>query len=105
MTIMQGDQVLVALTLTNDDGDIITDYGVDEVVVTIGTIEVKMTDGNVSYDAEGEVWMFQITQEASLAQAAGMERMQVRVKFTDGSVCGANVATVFILPAKNTEVL
>lgn len=105
MTIMQGDQVVVALTLTNDDGDTITDYGVEEVVVTIGSIEVKMTDGNVSYDAEGEVWVFPITQEASLAQAAGMERMQVRVKFTDGSVCGANVATVFILPAKNTEVL
>lgn len=105
MTIMQGDQVVVALTLTNDDGDTITDYGVEEVVVTIGSIEVKMTDGDVEYDSENEVWTFPITQEASLAQAAGMERMQVRVKFTDGSVCGANVATVFILPAKNTEVL
>lgn len=105
MTIMQGDQVLVALTLTNDEGDIITDYGVEEVVVTIGSIEVKMTDGDVAYDSEEEVWMFPILQEQSLAQAAGMERMQVRVKFSDGSVCGANVATVFILPAKNTEVL
>lgn len=105
MTIMQGDQLIIALSLTNDDGDIITDYGVEEVVVTIGTIEVKMSDGDVAYDSEEEVWMIPIYQEASLAQAAGMERMQVRVKFTDGSVCGANVATVFILPARNTEVL
>lgn len=105
MTIMQGDQVLVALTLTNDEGDIITDYGVEEVVITIGSIEVKMSDGDVAYDSEGEVWNFLIYQEASLAQRAGAERMQVRVKFSDGSVGGANVTTVYILPAKNKEVL
>ena len=49
MTIMQGDQVIVALTLTNDDGDIITDYGVEEVVVTIGSIEVKTQFNFESY--------------------------------------------------------
>lgn len=53
MTIFQGDQIMIALTLTDDQGDPITGNDAEEVVITLGSITRKTSDDNpVYYDGE-----------------------------------------------------
>lgn len=106
MTIFQGDQIMIALTLTDDQGNPITGNDAEEVVITLGSITRKTSDDNpVYYDGELEAWMVPIYQTETSALPAGMARMQARVKFDDGAIGSATVATVFVLPAQNAEVL
>ena len=107
MTIIQGDQVTIAVQLTDEADNIITPDDVDGVVLTLGTVSRRSWDEEypVEYDQLLRSWLLAVTQEDSFALRAGVAKMSARVVFLDGGIGGANVATVFVLPAQNREVL
>lgn len=107
MTIMQGDQTAIAVKLTDEAGGEIIPNDVSDVVITLGAVTRHTTDETypVQYDPILTAWIFAVTQEDTLAFRAGVFKLSARVLFTDGAVGGANVATVFVLPSQNTEVL
>ena len=107
MSIMQGDQVVIAILLEDEEGNPITPEDVSEVVITLGEVSRKMTDEEypVTYDAEEAVWLFTVTQADTLGMVMGITSLEARVKFVNGSVGGASVGGVFILPSNNKEVL
>ena len=59
MQIMQGDAYYIAITLTDDDDEPITD---GTVYITLGTLVKEVT-----YSAEEEAWLFPLSQEESFA--------------------------------------
>ena len=105
MNIYQGDQIIIAVTLTDENGNVITDAS--EVAISLGNITRTTSDAEypVTWDDENDCWLFALPQEDTASLPSGMMRMQARVKFEDGTIGNAYVATVFILPSLNTEVM
>lgn len=62
-------------------------------------------DGPVTWDAENRVFRFPLTQEETLAIRRGGQPIQLRVKFTDGSVYGTPIRYVTFGDVISEEVL
>ena len=107
MNLYQGDQVIIGLTLKDDEGNFITPEDVQEVAVGIGTFSRKSTDAEypVTYDAENKTWLFQVTEADSFGLVMGVHSLSARVKFTNESIGSANAEPVFVLPAGVSGVL
>ena len=97
MEIMQGDQYTIGVVLKDDEGHAITEA--EEVIITLGNISRGTSDG-VFYD--GSAWILPLTQADTFTLPV-VSRLQVRVKFSDGSVGGAKIGTVFVIPSAHKE--
>lgn len=95
MMIMQGDAYYIAITLTDDDDEPITD---GNVYVTLGTLIKK-----VAYSEEEEAWLFPLSQEESFALdfLCGLEARLVN----GATAVGAVIGNVYVIPTENKEVV
>lgn len=94
MKIMQGDAYYIAITLTDDDDEPITD---GTVYVTLGSLTKEVT-----YGAEEEAWLFPLTQEESFALdfLCGLEARLVN----GATAVGAVIGNVYVIQSENKEV-
>lgn len=60
----QFDQYAIPFTIAQD-GVTITPDNIDDVVIRIGSYQLSYSEGELSYNAEDEVWEFPMTQEMS----------------------------------------
>lgn len=106
MEIKQGDSYDIHITLTDSDGTCINDEMVSAVEVALGDVIKTYPDGGVVFVPEetGGYWTFPIAQEESMS-LSGIKRFDVRVKFLNGEVVGANIDTVNVNASMSTEVL
>ena len=95
MKIMQGDAYYIAVTLTDDDDEPITD---GNVYVTLGTLIKKVT-----YSEEEEAWLFPLSQEESFALdfLCGLEARLVN----GATAVGAVIGNVYVISTENKEVV
>lgn len=95
MQIMQGDAYYIAITLTDDDDQPITD---GTVYITLGTLTKEVT-----YSAEEEAWLFPLSQEESFAldSLCGLEARLVN----GATAVGAVIGNVYVIPTENKEVV
>lgn len=95
MKIMQGDAYCIAVTLTDDDDEPITD---GTVYVTLGSLTKQVT-----YSAEEEAWLFPLSQEESFALdfLCGLEARLVN----GTTVVNAVIGNVYVISTENKEVV
>lgn len=95
MKIMQGDAYYIAITLTDDDDEPITD---GTVYVTLGSLTKEVT-----YSAEDEAWLFPLTQAESFALdfLCGLEARLVN----GATAVGAVIGNVYVISTENKEVV
>ena len=105
MNIMQGDEYDVNITLKDADGEPITEVGVTDVEIGIGSLTKTYSDGEVSYDSENKQWVFRLSQTETSGLKNGVLSFQVRVKFGGGDVVGAKLPSVGVSPSTSKEVL
>ena len=105
MTITQGDQYPIGVRLEDENGESITDADVSCVTISLGDIVHKSTDETlpVTYDAEEELWIFDVTQAETLGLVMGVHQLSAEVVFIDGSITNASVAAVYTLPRNGGE--
>lgn len=95
MKITQGDAYYIAVTLTDDDDEPITE---GTVYVTLGSLTKEVT-----YSAEDEAWLFPLSQEESFALdfLCGLEARLV----SGTTVVNAVIGNVYVIPTENKEVV
>ena len=103
MQMMRGDAYEIALTLTDEESQAITDADVTDVEIVLGGIRKTYANGDVTF-SDGK-WIFPISQEETLNGLPSVSGLQVRVKYTLGDVVGATVGNVYVLPSSSNEVL
>ena len=100
MRIKQGDAYDIEIVLTDGDGTEVTPAMVSEVEVMLGKLR-KTYPGDLTYDG---VWIFPLTQEDTL-KIKGIYGLEARVRFNDGTVVGAGLGVVAVMPSKSRKVL
>ena len=101
-TIMQGDSYDIAITLTDDAGEIITEAAVEDVVITVGSLSKSYSDGAVTY-SDGK-WIFPLEQRETFCMRGNLP-FEVRVKFNSGEVVGAELTALTAKCSINKEML
>lgn len=100
---MQGDAYAVPFVI-RQGGTAVTPQMVTAVELTIGTLS-RVWPGEVSYDEKKGQWLFPLTQEQTMAFAEGKVPTQVRVKFLDDRVVGAQGAAINVVESASKGVI
>lgn len=100
---MQGDAYAVPFVI-RQGGTAVTPQMVAAVELTIGTLS-RVWPGEVNYDAKKGQWLFPLTQEQTMAFAEGKVPTQVRVKFLDDRVVGAQGGAINVLESASKGVI
>lgn len=100
---MQGDAYAVPFVI-RQGGTAVTPQMVTAVELTIGTLS-RVWPGEVSYDAKKGQWLFPLTQEQTMAFAEGKVPTQVRVKFVDDRVVGAQGGAINVVESASKGVI
>ncbi len=100
--IMQGDQYDIRFTISDTDGNEITEADVSAVEFVVGCIKKKYP-GDIKY--RDNWWMFLLTQEDSMKLEYRIQHAQVRVKFKSGEVIGKQIGPLKVLESVSKEVL
>lgn len=104
MGIKQGDQYLIPISITSD-GEPLDIENVEIVEIALGNL-IKKYPTEISYDSEEEIFMFPVLQTETFAFRSGLIKMDVRVKFTNGTVIGLpQIQTIPVPSALSGEVL
>lgn len=107
--IKQGDEKDIPLSvgpmckLHNDDEPVT----VEKVEVYLGTtMKEYLADGTGDITYDGELYYYHVTQDETLAMKTGNTFMDIRVKYSDGTVLGIlNKIAVKVVPASSERVL
>lgn len=103
VNMMQGDKYALKFEITKADGTVITSDDVSDLEITVGHITKNYSSGEVIY-SDG-LWCFPVFQEESFALPAKQTKVQVRVKWTDGSVEGTSTDNMTVDGSESKEVL
>ena len=103
MTIMQGDAYNLPVDILNEENIAVTPADVADVEISIGSLRKTYAAGDITYDA-GQ-WIFPLTQEETFKMLPRRVKVQIRVKWLDGSVEGADLGYKNILESMSKEVL
>lgn len=101
---MQGDAYSVPVTITAQDGTVITPDMVTCVEITIGNLSRKYP-GAVTFDEDTGAWQFPLTQQQTFRLQQGKQETQARVVFASGDVFGGRGDTVFVTESLSKGVL
>lgn len=101
---MQGDAYSVPVTITAQDGTVITPDMVTCVEITIGNLSRKYP-GAVTFDEDTGAWQFPLTQQQTFRLQQGKHETQARVVFASGDVFGGRGDTVFVTESLSKGVL
>ena len=97
ITIMQGDEYDIHLTLTDLDGEAITEQGVSLIEVSLGDQFWSTADNSVTYDSEKECWVFRLDDEESAEMVGGIAKFQIHVEFDNDDSVGADLPFAFVI--------
>ena len=100
---MQGDAYSVPFVIRQGETTVTPDI-VSAVELTIGAL-TRLWPGEVSYDEKKGQWLFPLTQEQTLAFSEGAQPTQVRVKFMDDRVVGANGGIINVMQSASKGVI
>lgn len=100
---MQGDSYGLIIEILNEDKVAVTVDDVLDVEVSIGFLQKTYSAGDVRYE-EGQ-WIIQLSQEETFRILPYRVRIQVRVKWLDGSVEGVDLGYKHIDESISREVL
>ena len=103
MTIMQGDAYNLPVDILNEENIAVTPADVADVEISIGSLRKTYAAGDITYDA-GQ-WIFPLTQEETFKMLPRRVKVQIRVKWRDGSVEGTDLGYKNILESMSKEVL
>lgn len=101
---MQGDAYSVPVTITAQDGTVVTPDMVTCVEITIGNLSRKYP-GAVTFDEDTGAWQFPLTQQQTFRLQQGKQETQARVVFASGDVFGGRGDTVFVTGSLSKGVL
>ena len=105
INIMQGDQYAVPVEILTSDGRPARGDTFAEVEIVIGDMRKTLTSGEVTYDADGQVFLFPLTQEETFTMRDLPQKAQLRVKTKSGDVVGRNLGYIIIGVSQSKEVL
>ena len=67
--------------------------------------KVVLEKGKEDFTVEGNVWLIRLTQEETNLFKADKAQVQIRIKFTDGTVLPSEIFTLRVGPVLNDEVM
>lgn len=102
---MQGDSYGKEFKLRYKDGPVITPDDVMDVEVTIGSLSKTLKKNEIHYDSSLESWIFPISQEESFKFPAARLKSQVRIKWLNGEVEGADLEDIYVEESRSKAVL
>lgn len=102
---MQGDSRSLEIKILNSDETVVTEDDISDVEVTVGFLKKKYSDGEVTFDAETNLWTVPLTQEETFKFPPSHVKAQVRVVWPDGSVEGVSLGCINVLDSLSKEVL
>ena len=98
--IMQGDQYNIPVRVLSGGAPLTPDTA-EKLELVIGGI-TKSYPGEITYS---DCWQFPLTQQESINLAPGVQPVQIRVRFRDGSVVGRKCGCVSINSSDSHEIL
>ncbi len=105
MTIMQGDAYNLPVDILNEENIAVTPADVADVEISIGSLRKTYAAGDIIYNADTGKWIFPLTQEETFKMLPRRVKVQIRVKWFDGSVEGTDLGYKNILESMSKEVL
>lgn len=101
---MQGDNLFLAFDITINDEPLDIET-IDTIEFVVGELtKYYRTDGEVIYDEDSGVFLFPLSQEETF-NFHGKQKVQVRIKNTDGYVIGKVVGNIDVMYSLSKEVL
>ena len=102
--IMQGDNLFLAFNVTINDEPLDIET-IDTIEFVVGELtKYYRTDGEVIYDEDSGVFLFPLSQEETF-NFHGSQKIQVRIKTTDGHVIGKVIGNIDVVYSLSKEVL
>lgn len=102
---MQGDSYGLRIDILKADGTAVTADDVADVEITVGDLIKKYSDKKVTFDADGNKWIFPLSQEETFSFPASRIKAQVRVVWASGAVEGASLGHINVFESISREVL
>ena len=100
-TIMQGDQYILPIMLTDSAGNVVTADDVEDVEITIGGIIKTYAKDEILWDGES-YWGFPMSQDESFAFPPRI-KCQARAKFNGGDIIGVAITTLSVVASESKE--
>lgn len=105
LEILQGSAIPIAINLNDEEtGNPITSDDVSAMEIVIGNIR-KTFPGSISFDAEQEAWIINLTQKETFSMSPMIYEPQCRVVLNNGYIPGTTLSKVRIIEGKSKEVL
>ena len=96
MAIMQGDNYEIPFTIKDENGESLTNGELLSVEFAVGNL-IKTTP-EIYYDSSKNKWKFPLTQEEAFSFEGGAPvTAQIRVKFNNGDIVGAEVGFINVV--------
>ena len=100
---MQGDSYKLRVEILSPDQTALTPEDLEDVEITIGSLIRTYSAGGITYE-NGE-WLIPLTQKETFKLPVPRVKVQVRVKWADGSVEGQPVGQISINESVSKGVL
>lgn len=100
---MQGDSYKVKIEILSPDQTALTPEDLLDVEITIGSLIRTYSTGGVTY--ENGDWHILLTQKETFKLPVAPVKVQVRIKWADGSVEGQPLGQIFINESLSKGVL
>lgn len=100
---MAGDAYSLPIKINTADGVANASTFID-VEVCVGHVRKTLYDGDISFDAEQNVFLVPLTQEETFS-LRGRAKINVRCKLPGGNVIGVDLGTVDFAPSLSKEVI
>lgn len=101
---LQGNTYNLPIKLIDIKENIINSDSVSDVVVTIGEIEKKYTNGGLFFDEGKGVWIVRLTEQETFALNKNV-KWQLRVLFKDGTIDGTEPKVISVIDSINKTIL
>lgn len=101
---MMGDSYKLPVEISIDDGTTATGETFEEIEFMIGGVRKTKTSGEITYDADDQVFLIPLTQQDTFS-LLGNEKVQIRLKFASGDVIGVELEPEYVAHSMSKEVL
>ena len=101
---MQGDQYTLPISLSFDNGDILTPSNVGDIEFFIGKFRKTIETGTVTFDSETGEYLVKLYQVETF-MLKGAVKIQARILFKNGDVVGVDLGTFDIEDAISKVIL
>ena len=100
---MTGDSYNLPIQISTSNG-IANFSAFEELEVMVGNIRKTISNGDITYDEERQMFLIPLTQQETFRQKNPVE-VQIRAKFFDGEVIGISAGTVDLTKSTSKVVL